>query len=143
MVAAISRTMVWRLTSGLSTPVLRHAHRQTGFRPCLWIFFHFIRSGVALTTVYPSNYLTKTFSHLDQYLSMAFAQLTFRESLRDIEVCLRAHEAKLYHLGIRGHVARSNLGDANEKRDWRILSHFREHLDRASAAALRGRCLRR
>ena len=52
-----------------------------------------------------------------QYLSMAFAQLTFRESLRDIEVCLRAHEAKLYHLGIRGHVARSNLGDANEKRD--------------------------
>ena len=62
---------------------------------------------------YPSNYLTKTFSHLDQYLSMAFAQLTFRESLRDIEVCLRAHEAKLYHLGIRGHVARSNLGDAN------------------------------
>jgi len=58
---------------------------------------------------YPSNYPTKTFSHLDQYLSMAFAQLTFRESLRDIEVCLRAHEAKLYHLGIRGHVARSNL----------------------------------
>ena len=47
---------------------------------------------------YPSNYPTKTFSHLDQYLSMAFAQLTFRESLRDIEVCLRAHEAKLYHL---------------------------------------------
>ena len=69
---------------------------------------------------YPLNYPTKTFSHLDQYLSMAFAQLTFRESLRDIEVCLRAHEAKLYHLGIRGHVARSNLGDANEKRDWRI-----------------------
>ena len=60
---------------------------------------------------YPSNYPTKTFSHLDQYLSMAFAQLTFRESLRDIEVCLRAHEAKLYHLGIRGHVARSNLGE--------------------------------
>ena len=73
---------------------------------------------------YPSNYPTKTFSHLDQYLSMAFAQLTFRESLRDIEVCLRAHEAKLYHLGIRGHVARSNLGDANEKRDWRIYRDF-------------------
>ena len=66
---------------------------------------------------YPSNYPTKTFSHLDQYLCMAFAQLTFRESLRDIEVCLRAHESKLYHLGIRGHVARSNLADANEKRD--------------------------
>ena len=73
---------------------------------------------------YPSNYPTKTFSHLDQYLSMAFAQLTFRECLRDIEVCLRAHEAKLYHLGIRGHVARSNLGDANEKRDWRIYRDF-------------------
>ena len=52
---------------------------------------------------------------------MAFAQLTFRESLRDIEVCLRAQNSKLYHLGIRGHVARSNLADANEKRDWRIL----------------------
>jgi hypothetical protein len=73
---------------------------------------------------YPSNYPTKTFSHLVQYLSMAFAQLTFRESLRDIEVCLRAHETKLYHLGIRGHVARSNLGDANEKRDWRIYRDF-------------------
>ena len=77
---------------------------------------------------YPSNYPTKTFSHLDQYLSMAFAQLTFRESLRDIEVCLRAHEAKLYHLGIRGHVARSNLGDANEKRDWRIYRDFANSL---------------
>ena len=69
---------------------------------------------------YPSSYPTKTFSHLDQYLCMAFAQLTFRESLRDIEVCLRAQGTKLYHLGIRGHVARSNLSDANEKRDWRI-----------------------
>ena len=77
---------------------------------------------------YPSNYPTKTFSHLDQYLSMTFAQLTFRESLRDIEVCLRAHEAKLYHLGIRGHVARSNLGDANEKRDWRIYRDFANSL---------------
>lgn len=73
---------------------------------------------------YPSNYPTKTFSHLDQYLCMAFAQLTFRESLRDIEVCLRAHESKLYHLGIRGHVARSNLADANEKRDWQIYRDF-------------------
>jgi hypothetical protein len=73
---------------------------------------------------YPSSYPTKTFSHLDQYLCMAFAQLTFRESLRDIEVCLRAHDAKLYHLGIRGHVARSNLADANERRDWRIYRDF-------------------
>jgi len=73
---------------------------------------------------YPSSYPTKTFSHLDQYLCMAFAQLTFRESLRDIEVCLRAHATKTYHLGIRGHVARSNLGDANEKRDWQIYRDF-------------------
>src|SRR5665811_573746 len=73
---------------------------------------------------YPSSYPTKSFSHLDQYLCMAFAQLTFRESLRDIEVCLRAQESKLYHLGIRGHVARSNLADANEKRDWRIYRDF-------------------
>ncbi len=55
---------------------------------------------------------------------MAFAQLTFRESLRDIEVCLRAQDSKLYHLGIRGHVACSNLADANEKRDWRIYRDF-------------------
>ena len=73
---------------------------------------------------YPSSYPTKTFSHLDQYLCMAFAQLTFRESLRDIEVCLRAQDSKLYHLGIRGHVARSNLAYANEKRDWRIYRDF-------------------
>lgn len=69
---------------------------------------------------YPGRYPTLTFSHLDQFLAMAFAQLTFRESLRDIETCLRAHSSKLYHLGIRGRIARSTLADANEKRDWRI-----------------------
>ena len=63
---------------------------------------------------YPSKYPTKTFSHLDQFLCMAFAQLTYRESLRDIETCLRAHQAKphqakLYHLGIRGNIVRSTL----------------------------------
>ena len=56
---------------------------------------------------YPSKYPTKTFSHLDQFLCMAFAQLTYRESLRDIETCLRAHQAKLYHLGIRSNIAKS------------------------------------
>jgi hypothetical protein len=55
---------------------------------------------------------------------MAFAQLTYRESLRDIETCLRAHQAKLYHLGIRGNIARSTLADANESRDWRIYQDF-------------------
>jgi hypothetical protein len=70
----------------------------------------------------------KRFSCLDQFLCMAFAQLTGRESLREIEVCLRAHEAKLYHLGIRGRVARSTLADANERRDWRIYAEFAQHL---------------
>jgi hypothetical protein len=73
---------------------------------------------------YPSGYPTLTFSHLDQFLCMAFAQLTFRESLRDIETCLRANASKLHHVGIRGTVARSTLADANEKRDWRIYQDF-------------------
>jgi hypothetical protein len=73
---------------------------------------------------YPSRYPTLTFSHLDQFLCLAFAQLTYRESLRDIETCLRAHRAKLYHLGIRGNIAKSTLADANESRDWRIYQDF-------------------
>jgi len=73
---------------------------------------------------YPSNYPTKTFSHLDQFLCMAFAQLTYRESLRDIETCLRAHQSKLYHLGIRGNIAKSTLADANEQRDCHIFADF-------------------
>ena len=73
---------------------------------------------------YPRNYPALSFSHLDQYLCMVFAQLTYRESLRDIETCLRAHSAKLYHLGIRGGIARSTLADANEKRNWRIHQDF-------------------
>jgi hypothetical protein len=70
----------------------------------------------------------KRFSCLDQYLCMAFAQLTYRESLRDIEACLRAHHAKLYHMGIRAHVSRSTLADANERRDWRIYADFAQAL---------------
>jgi hypothetical protein len=73
---------------------------------------------------YPSRYPALTFSHLDQFLCMAFAQLTYRDSLRDSETCLRAHSAKLYHLGIRGGIARSTLADANEKRDSRIYQDF-------------------
>jgi len=73
---------------------------------------------------YPSKYPTKTFSHLDQFLCMVFAQLTYRESLRDIETCLHAHQAKLYHLGIRGNIAKSTLADANEQRDCRIYMDF-------------------
>ena len=81
-----------------------------------------------LVTQFDGNRYVKRFTCLDQFLCMAFAQLTGRESLRDIEICLRAHQAKLYHLGIRGHVARSTLADANELRDWRIYAHFAQRL---------------
>lgn len=77
---------------------------------------------------YAESSKTVSFSYLDQFLCMAFAQLTYRESLRDIEACLRAHKTKLYHLGIRGGVARSTLADANETRDWRIYRDFSLHL---------------
>jgi len=70
----------------------------------------------------------REFSCWDQYLTMAFAQLTYRESLRDIEACLRSLQGKLYHLGFRGHVSRSTLADANENRDWRIFADFAQVL---------------
>ena len=73
---------------------------------------------------YPGRYPVQRFSHLDQFLCMAFAQLTYRESLRDIETCLRAQGAKLYHIGIRGGISRSTLADANETRDWHIYQDF-------------------
>ncbi|MCJ7783878.1 MAG: IS4 family transposase [Desulfobacterales bacterium] len=73
---------------------------------------------------YRGEYHIRTFSCFDQFLCMAFAQLTYRESLRDIEICLRAMQPKLYHAGIRGKVSRSTLADANEKRDWRIYADF-------------------
>jgi hypothetical protein len=69
-----------------------------------------------------------SFSCLDQFLCMAFAQLTFRESLRDIEACLRAQRSKLYHLGIRSAVARNTLANANAVRDWRIYADFAQSL---------------
>src|SRR3546814_4593345 len=68
-----------------------------------------------LVAKYDGQRYVKRFSCLDQFLCMAFAQLTGRESLRDIELCLRAHQTKLFHLGIRGRVARSTLADANER----------------------------
>lgn len=77
---------------------------------------------------YGGHHKVKRFSCLDQYLSMAFAQLTFRESLRDIEACLRAHASKLYHLGIRSTVARNTLANANATRDWRIYCDFAQSL---------------
>jgi len=77
---------------------------------------------------YRGNHKVRQFSCLDQFLCMAFAQLTYRESLRDIEACLRAMQHKLYHIGIRRRVSRSTLADANERRDWRIYADFAQVL---------------
>jgi hypothetical protein len=73
---------------------------------------------------YRGDYRARAFSCRDQFLAMAFAQLTYRESLRDIETCLRALGPKLYHVGFRGKISRSTLADANERRDWRIYADF-------------------
>ncbi len=72
----------------------------------------------------------RSFSCLDQFLCMAFAQITARRSLRDLEICLRAQSNKLYHLGIRGGIARNTLAHANEVRDWRIWQDFAQALTR-------------
>src|SRR3989454_6940542 len=77
---------------------------------------------------YGGDRYLKNLSCWDQYLAMAFAQLTYRESLRDIEACLRSVGGKLYHMGFRGKVARSTLADANESRDWRIYADFAQVL---------------
>jgi len=77
---------------------------------------------------YPSQRRLRTFTCYDQLLCLAFAQLTYRESLRDIETCLRALQPKLYHAGFRGRVSRSTLADANEARDWRIYGDFAQTL---------------
>ena len=79
-------------------------------------------------TRYEGDHRCRSFSCWDQYLAMAFAQLTYRESLRDIEACLSAIQGKLYHLGFRGTVARSTLADANEAHDWRIFADFAQYL---------------
>src|SRR5436853_6695321 len=77
---------------------------------------------------YGGSYKVKSFSCLDHYLCMAFAQLTYRESLRDIEACLRAQAGKLYHMGIKSLVSRRTLADANESSDWRIYADFAQSL---------------
>ena len=79
-------------------------------------------------TRYAGERKVKSFSCLDQFLSMAFAQLTFRESLRDIEACLRAQRTRLYHLGIRSTVARNTLANANAVRDGRVYADFAQSL---------------
>lgn len=77
---------------------------------------------------YQGNFRVKDFSCLDHYLCMAFAQLTYRESLRDIEACLRSQKKKLYHMGIRGPVSRNTLANANKVRNWRIYADLAHHL---------------
>ena len=77
---------------------------------------------------YSGEHKVKRFSCLDQYLCLAFAQLTWRESLRDIEACLRAQSSKLYHLGFRSAIARNTLANANAVRDWRIYADFAQQL---------------
>jgi hypothetical protein len=81
-----------------------------------------------LVSKYRGDFNVRSFSCLDQFLYMAFAQLTYRESLRDIEACLTSQPGKCYHLGLRGNVTRSNLADANERRDWRIHSDYAQAL---------------
>ena len=81
---------------------------------------------------YRGEYKVQRFTCLDQFLCMAFAQLTFRESLRDIETCLRAVRGKLYHMGIRGGISRTTLAKANENRDWRIFADFAQVLIRTA-----------
>jgi hypothetical protein len=77
---------------------------------------------------YGGEHKVKRFSCLDEYLCLAFAQLTWRESLRDIEACLRVQSSKLYHLGFRSAIARNTLANANAVRDWRIYADFAQHL---------------
>jgi hypothetical protein len=81
-----------------------------------------------LVARYNGDYSVQTFPCAEQSRAMAFAQLTYRESLRDIETCLSAQPAKLYHMGFRGPVRRSTLADANEARDWRIYAEFAQRL---------------
>jgi hypothetical protein len=77
---------------------------------------------------YGGDYRDHGFSCWDHFLCLSFAQLTYRESLRDIEACLRSVQAKLYHMGFRGKVSRSTLSDASEEHDWRIYADFAQVL---------------
>lgn len=83
-----------------------------------------------LVAKYRGDFNVRSFSCMDQFLCMAFAQLTYRESLRDIEACLSSQAEKCYHLGLRGEISRSTLADANERRDWRIHSDYAQALIR-------------
>ena len=77
---------------------------------------------------YEGNHRVRRFPCYDQFLCLAYAQLTYRESLRDIETCLNSHHEKLYHVGFRGQISRSTMADSGEKRDYRIYQDFAYHL---------------
>ena len=83
---------------------------------------------------YSGNHKVKSFSCWDQFLSMAFAQLTYRESLRDIQACLRAAKQKTYHMGIRGKISHNTLAHTNQTRDWRIYADFAQTLIKKARA---------
>ena len=85
---------------------------------------------------YGGEHRIKRFSCLDQYLCLAFAQLTWRESLRDIEACLRAQSSKLYHLGFRSTIARNTLANANAVRDWRSMPSSRNTLSESPGGSM-------
>jgi hypothetical protein len=87
-----------------------------------WKTFH------RIVARYGGDHRVRTLTCAEQFRCMAFAQLTYRESLRDIEACLSAQAAKLYHMGFREPVSRSTLADANERRDWRIYAEFAQRL---------------
>ena len=102
---------------------LDNAHREVPLRPA-----HGLPTEAAdfdrCVQKYRGNYRTRRFSCLDQFLCMAFAQLTYRNNLRHIEICLNSLKPKLYHVGIRGTIARNTLAKANQNRNWRIYADF-------------------
>jgi len=100
-----------------------------------WKNFH------RIVTRYGGDHRVRTLTCAEQLRCMAFAQLTYRESLRDIEACLSAQAAKLYHMGFRQPVSRSTLADANESRDWRIYAEFAQRLIAQARALYAGEAL--
>ena len=114
--------------------ILRDIHSQGVSMNVGKLVFAQIMQHLPLTTFrrcvarYGGEHKVKTFSCLDQYLCMAFAQLTYRESVRDLEACLRAQANKLYHMGIHGSIARNTLANANAVRDWRVYADLAQSL---------------
>lgn len=117
--------MIWSLSFLLTQGVTMNTGKTVFSQIMDYLPLHEFRKCVKR---YHGHYKVQSFSCLDQYLCMAFAQLTYRESLRDIEACLRSMQNKLYHMGIRGQVSRSTIADANERRDWRIYADFAQVL---------------